>query len=224
MPRFRESIAMAAASEADVGRPSVEPVPDLGDREVAVLSEIAREGEASVAFQGLRRRLYLHQEALSRTLRRLSREGFVARDEGGGYRLTEQGFVALRGRAPARARRDPLTVAQALLPPHVTTDMVVGQLARRWFRGLRWYGRAEGPGETTLAWLAEPSNATVRVRVGSGTVALEVETPGGIPREAFGAARGVLAAVAELYGMGSAGEASREPLVETLAEAPGYAA
>lgn len=182
--------------EAGLERDAPTPL-SLEDREVAVLSELAREGEARVAFQGLRRRLELHQEALSRTLRRLEGRGLVGRDAQG-YKLTEQGFAALQGRRVVDVPRQAVTVVQALLPPHVTPEGVAGHLARRWFRGLRWYGQSEAPGESTLTWLVEPGNAKVRVRVTAGSIALEVEGAG----QGFAAARAVLAALAELYGLG----------------------
>lgn len=188
-------------SEAGLDRPPVEQVP-LEDREVLVLSELARGGEGHVAFQGLRRRLELHQQALTRTLRRLEDNGLVARD-GQGYKLTEQGFAALRGRPIEGKARDVLPVVQALLPPHLGAEGVAAHLARRWFRGLRWYGASEAPGETTLTWLTEPGNAMVRVRVAGGAVTLEVESPPG--SRGFAAARGVLGALAELYGLSDDG-------------------
>lgn len=172
----------------------------LEDRERAVLAELAREGEARVAFQGLRRRLELHQEALARTLRRLERDGLVAHDDKG-YKLTEQGFAALRGLALHHGRREVLPVLQAVLPPQVTAESVAEHLAHRWFRGLRWYGQSEAPGETTLTWLAEPGNGLVRVRVTGGTLSLEVEMAPASPGRSFAAARSVLSALAELYGL-----------------------
>lgn len=188
-----------APVETRLDKPAAE-TEALEPRALAVLSELAREGEAHVAFQGLRRRLELHQEQLARTLRRLEREGLVAREDHG-YKLTEQGFAALRGKAVHRPRRETLTVLQAVLPPHLAPDAVAAQLSRRWFRGLRWYGHAEAPGEATLTWLAERGNAAVRVHLQGGTVALEVEVPPGGPAGAFAAARGLLAALAELYGL-----------------------
>lgn len=178
--------------------------PQLEDREKAVLSELAREGEARVAFQGLRRRLELHQEALSRTLRRLERNGLVAHDQKG-YHLTEQGFAALRGMPLQRARGEVLPVVQAVLPPELTAEAVAEHLSQRWFRGLRWYGQVEAPGETVLTWLAEPGNAMVRVRITGATMSLEIELAQGAPGGGFAAARGVLAALAELYGISGDG-------------------
>lgn len=178
-----------------------ETPPALAEREIAVLGELGRDGDARVAFQGLRRRLDLHQEALARTLRRLEREGLVAKDEKG-YRLTDAGFGALAGRPrTAPPPKEVLPLVQALLPPHVAPDAVADLLSRRWFRGLRWYGQSDGPGETTLTWLVDGSNTVVRVRLAGASFVLEVEGATANDRRAYAAARGLLAALAELYGL-----------------------
>lgn len=172
---------------------------DLDDREFDVLSELARQEDGRTAFQGLRRRLGLHQQALTRTLRRLERQGVVEHDAHG-YALTGQGHAALRGRAPLAARRgDVLPLLQALLPPSVTADDVADRLARRWFRDLRWYGRADGPAGTTLTWLTVDRGLLVRVRFQAGMAVLEVEVPPGERLQAFPAAQAVLRALSDLY-------------------------
>ena len=173
---------------------------DLDDREFDVLAELAREEDGRTAFQGLRRRLGLHQQALTRTLRRLERQGVVEHDRDG-YALTGQGHAALRGRAPLASPRrgDVLPLLQALLPPTVTAEDVADRLARRWFRDLRWYGRAEGPAGTTLSWLTVDRGLLVRVRFQAGMAALEVEVPPGERLQAFPAAQAVLRAISDLY-------------------------
>lgn len=195
-------------SEADPGplpEPAAPapPASPLEEREREVLTELSREVDAWVTFQGLRRQLGVHQQALARTLRRLAAQGLVAH-EGKGYQLTDAGLLALRherGRPDAR----PVTpVLHALLPPHVSPRDVAAQLSRRWFGGLRWYGQSEAGGETSLHWMAE--RARVTVRVSAGNITLEIEDAPGAPEasaRAFAAARPVLAAVAELYGLGA---------------------
>ena len=175
--------------------------PDLDDREFDVLAELARQEEGRTAFQGLRRRLGLHQQALTRTLRRLERQGVVAHDDQG-YALTGQGHAALRGRAPLARHGETLPLLQALLPPSVTAEDVAERLARRWFRDLRWYGRADGPGGTTLSWLTVDRGLLVRVRFQAGMAVLEVEVPPGERLEAFPAAQAVLRAISDLYAVG----------------------
>jgi DNA-binding IclR family transcriptional regulator len=187
-------------AEVDAGpaptHPLAAPLPALEERERNVLAELGRDVDQWVSFQGLRRQLGVHQQALARVLRRLAEHGLVAH-EGKGYHLTTAGHAALRGagRAP---ERPVLPVLQALLPPHVQPRDVAAQLSRRWFGGLRWYGQSEGPGETSLHWMA--GQARVTVRVAPGSVHLEVEDDGQPAAAAFAAARPVLAALSEIYG------------------------
>lgn len=185
--------------EAEPG-PAAHPLPAaavLEERERIVLEELARELDAHVSFQGLRRQLGVHQQALARTLRRLRAQGLVASD-GKGYQLTDRGSAALRA-LPAAPARPTVPLVQALLPPHVAAGDVAALLARRWFGGLRWYGQSEAPGETSLHWLAGASKVTVRVS--GGAVTLEVDDAADAER--FAAARPILVALAELYGVGS---------------------
>ena len=185
-----------------------EPVPPdssepLDERELAVVA--ALRAEEHTAFQGLRRKLGLHQQALTRTLRRLERQGVVERDERG-YALTAQGRSAVKGLVPLAASREPgelLPVLQALLPPAITADDVADRLARRWFRDLRWYGRSDAtPGEVALSWLTVDTGALVRVRFAQGMAVLEVELAPGERLDRFPAAQAVLKALAELYASG----------------------
>ena len=195
-----EAEAPAAADATSSSSSSPLPPPaSLEERERTVLVELAREMDAWVTFQGLRRQLGVHQQALARTLRRLEQQGLVAH-AGKGYQLTDAGFSALRSDRPAPAEARPaIPVVHALLPPHVEPAAVARQLSRRWFGGLRWYGQSEGPGETSLHWLADKTRVTVRVS--SAGVTLEVEDTG--DARAYAAARPVLAALAELYGLGA---------------------
>ena len=190
-------------AEADAGTtPHPTPLgaaapPPLEERERSVLTELAREVDAWVTFQGLRRQLGVHQQALARVLRRLEQQGLVAH-AGKGYQLTDVGLAALRGATPREPVRATLPILSAILPPYVRPHDVAAQLSRRWFGGLRWYGQSEGPGETSLHWLAGQTKVTVRVSAGS--VTLEVEDGKDGHAAAFAAARPVLAALSELYG------------------------
>lgn len=192
---------MPEADQAPLPAASPAPVQaGLEERERDILSELAREVDAWVTFQGLRRQLGVHQQALARTLRRLESSGLISH-AGKGYQLTDAGFAVLRGSKASLAPRPVVPILQALLPPHVSVGDVAAQLSRRWFGGLRWYGQSEGPGETTLHWMAE--RARVTVRISPGSVTLEVEDEPGSPAKPFAAARPVLAALAELYGTGN---------------------
>jgi hypothetical protein len=203
-----QDVSGPGLTERASGLDDVVGLPD--DRESRVLIEIARAGDAKVAFGGLRRKLGVHQEILARSLRRLARDGLVEKD-GEGYRITERGYGTLRGKRVARPPRETLTLAQTILPPRMEGHDVALALGGRWFRGLRWYGRSEQPGETTLSWLVEgnePPHAEadppiLRIRVSGGMLAIEAESDGE-PDAALAGIRPLLAAVATLYAGGVA--------------------
>jgi hypothetical protein len=99
-----------------------------------------------IAFSGLRRVLHAHPESLSRSLRRLEREGLVERSNGG-YRAI--GEVPRGTVAPTTDLR---SIAQVELPPGAPPDSVLGRLSGRWFGSLRWVGVVDGPSGRLLAW------------------------------------------------------------------------
>jgi DNA-binding MarR family transcriptional regulator len=166
---------------------------DLAGREQTVVRELGRFGDARIAFQGLRRRLGLHPQALTRTLRSLERAGIVGHDERG-Y------FVSPKHRAAFESSQSQAfrPVFAAILPPHVEPKHLAEQLSRRWFQGLRWFGITEQPGEFVLHWILDADLASVRLRITPRGVGLELENgANGLP---FEAAAPILQAVATYYG------------------------
>lgn len=99
-----------------------------------------------LAFSGLRRYLGTHPESLSRSLRRLEREGLVQRVDGGYRALTPAPTV------DAAADRGLRSIAQVELPPGTRPQEFLGRLAGRWFGALRWVGLLERPDGELLAW------------------------------------------------------------------------
>jgi DNA-binding Lrp family transcriptional regulator len=143
---------------------------DLRDREKTVLEEFARAQGGHIAFQALRRRLGLHPQALTRTLRSLESSGWIRREELG-YRLVTQDPNA--SQLPVPSERVP--VFAALVPPHLLPRQIVDQLRHRWFNGLRWFGVSEGPNESVLTWTTEAEGRPVRLRVSSTMIGVELE-------------------------------------------------
>ena len=175
-------------------------LPKLESREEAVLDELARDCDAWIAFSGLRRRLGLHQQILTRTLHRLERGGLVARTDKG-YHLTELGCASLTRRPSSPLRGETVTVVQALLPPDLTAEDVQQALGHRWFGGLRWFGQTGAPGESTLTWTGEKEPVTVRIRVHGAALSVELEAAPGASAGAFRVARPIIAAIAALYAL-----------------------
>ena len=128
-----------AASEVGGSR---EPSGSLDQRVLSALQGLP----GRVAFSGLRRILHAHPESLSRSLRRLEREGLVER--------LADGYRALGAfpEAPPFASTDVRSIAEVELPPGTTSDSVFGRLTGRWFGSLRWVGVVNGPAERLLVW------------------------------------------------------------------------
>lgn len=167
----------------------VEPSGGLDERVLSTLQGL----QGRIAFSGLRRALHAHPESLSRSLRRLEREGLVERSDGG-YRAL--GELPRRASSPATGLR---AIAQVDLPPGTPPDSVLGRLAGRWFGALRWVGRVDGPSGPLLAWAQRDGVGYVLLGIDRGVLRVYVrdEASGDDPNESEDSAYELLAHAAE---------------------------
>jgi DNA-binding Lrp family transcriptional regulator len=121
-----------------------------------------------LAFSGLRRYLGTHPESLSRSLRRLEREGLVERVDGG-YRA-----LAPAPRVDARSDRDLRSIAAIDLPPGTSPEDLLGRLVGRWFGALRWVGLLERPDGELLAWARRDGAGLVLLGLERGVLSVYV--------------------------------------------------
>jgi DNA-binding Lrp family transcriptional regulator len=156
--------------------PSVEPTGGLDERILSTLQGL----QGRIAFSGLRRVLHAHPESLSRSLRRLEREGLVERSDGG--------YRALRGipRATSKGQLDLRAIAHVDLPPGAPPESVLGRLSGRWFGSLRWVGVVDGPSGRLLAWARRDGVGYVLLGIERGVLRVFVreESSGDDPSEA----------------------------------------
>jgi len=143
--------------------PSAQERFDLRDHDRDVLEFLSQAPASQVAFQGIRRRLGIHPEQLSRALHRLSDDGLVERTEHG-YRATAKALTVL---GPDALTRTPegLTVLETYLPADVEVRSLVDALQGRWFGPLRWFGFSEDAGELRLWWSTEDNGIQLEVRL-----------------------------------------------------------
>lgn len=99
-----------------------------------------------IAFSGLRRILHAHPESLTRSLRRLEREGRIERSAEG-YRIVRAEPNHVSAGSPELR-----PIAQVELPPGTVPEAVLGRLSGRWFGSLRWVGVVDGATGRLLAW------------------------------------------------------------------------
>jgi hypothetical protein len=145
----------------------------LGERDVGVLSLISQEALTRFTFDGLKRRLGLHPETLSRILGRLEEEGVVEKGPGG-YRVTSKinDYPRL---GSAAGDKSCVPLLQTLVPSNVSVEELTRNLKGKWFGVLRWLGYAEGQGEVTLKWITEDGGIQVDASVSETVLTIEAK-------------------------------------------------
>src|SRR3989442_3725947 len=154
-----------------------EALDDLRDPDREVLEFLSHDRDSQVAFQGLRRRLGIHPEQLSRALHRLADSELVERTDLG-YRVSRRalGFfspISLKPAGPAA------TILQTSLPAHVDLRGLVGALRGTWIGPLRWYGLSDADEGLRLGWALEDDSIGIEILVPPGqlTVDAQVDAP-----------------------------------------------
>ena len=138
-----------------------EKVRGLDERVLSTLAGLP----GRIAFSGLRRALGAHPESLSRSLRRLEREGRIDRSHDG-YRTLDRTAPNLpQGLRP---------IAQVELPPGAEASALIGRLSGRWFGSLRWVGVVDGPTGRMLAWARKDGAGSVLLGFHRGTLRVYV--------------------------------------------------
>ena len=124
----------------------------LNERDTDVLSLIDEEGLTTFTFDGLKRRLGLHPETLSRILSRLEQEGMVKKSLEGYTvtpKITKLKFHTTRDEASS------VSLLQTFLPSDMLNERLIVDLKGKWFGVLRWLGMSENSEGVTLKWITE---------------------------------------------------------------------
>jgi hypothetical protein len=128
------------------------------DDQQLVLEMLSAESDATYTFQGLKRRLGLHQEKLTRILRRLEDDNLVAK--------TEEGYRTLKH--PHRETRhlvEGAPIIRGQLPPSIDSRLLLEKIKGRWFKNFRWMGYANSVDELSLYWITEDNKFQVRIQL-----------------------------------------------------------
>ena len=128
------------------------------------------------SFQGMRRKLGLHQEKLTRILKRLEDDNLVMK--------TDEGYTGLRisthPTQPDILYGEP--VIRGHLPPGTNFDAVMSRLKGRWFKNFRWLGYTSNDREQSMFWITEDGNYQVRVELTPMEVLVWAENTPGVKR------------------------------------------
>ena len=152
------------------------------DHDLAILKAFSDDQEAKdLSFQGIKRKLGLHQETLSRALHRLQRDGFVERLEHA-YRISPKGMTTIsRGtfsqnqfhNSPEAIDPYSVSLLQAKLPLDVNLEDLVESMSFKWFGNLRWLGSSLAPSSAILSWITSDTGLKISVRIKDDLLTIE---------------------------------------------------
>ena len=124
---------------------------DLKQRDIKLLNIVDEEDLSNFTFEGLKRRLKIHPEKLSRILSRLMSQE-ILKKQNKGYALTNKAKKILKQK-PTNSRAQNIPLLQTFLPPNISIEKIVDALRNKWFGQLRWLGCSSTNDKTTLKWI-----------------------------------------------------------------------
>jgi len=160
--------------------PNLDPNPDfeefdLDDREIEVLKLLSSEQNAHFSFQGLRRRLGLHQETLTRTLKRLEDARAIERSPDGYTLKNPSGSFSFTVRTTAPNSKP---IVEAYLPTQVDVTVLFQRLRGRWFGNFRWLGYSHDGNLLSMSWISEDGRMELQAKINSDKITIGADTHG----------------------------------------------
>jgi DNA-binding transcriptional ArsR family regulator len=139
------------------------PVSSIGDRDSDILAFLSQEDFTFFTFEGLKRRLGLHPETLSRILNRLEQEGIVKKTNEG-YTVTREIAKHLKLHQ-TNTEESRVSLLQTFLPSDMPVQQLISSLRGRWFGLLRWLGLSETNESITLKWVTEDGDIQIDAKI-----------------------------------------------------------
>ena len=128
---------------------------------LSLLKQDSDINDSQYTFNGLVRKLGIHQQSLTRSLHRLENAGLVKKTEYG-YKLTKNldSVLVKKSRIDLENLSKRIShqfapfeqIIQLYIPTNVKVEDLVNKLLGKWFGTLRWIGIVEGDGGYVLQW------------------------------------------------------------------------
>jgi hypothetical protein len=137
-----------------------------------LLDTIRTESLQSFSFDGIKRKVGMHQEKLSRALSRLVFLGFIEKTAEG-YQVIETGKTM--SLLTLEKSESSTLLIQTLLPQDIDIHNIISNLKGRWFANLRWFGSSNTEIGITLKWLADDSKVQIDAIFSDGSLNIEAK-------------------------------------------------
>jgi DNA-binding IscR family transcriptional regulator len=149
------------------------PVSSIGDRDSDILAFLSQEDFTFFTFEGLKRRLGLHPETLSRILNRLEQEGIVKKSAEG-YTVTREIAKHLKLHQTS-THESRVSLLQTYLPSDIAVQQLISNLRGKWFGLLRWLGLSETNESITLKWITEDGDIQIDAKITETQLTIEAK-------------------------------------------------
>ena len=146
---------------------------DLNERDISLLQTINEEELTSFTFEGLKRRLKIHQETLSRILNRLADQGILKKGNNG-YALAPKAKKLLKQQT-SDSSHPTLSLLQTFLPPQIPIEKIVSNLKGKWFGTLRWIGHSITDESISLKWITDDGGNIISAHFSQGKLHIDAK-------------------------------------------------
>ncbi|MEM1953278.1 MAG: hypothetical protein QXY84_05325 [Candidatus Caldarchaeum sp.] len=141
---------------------------DIREDEAEVLKALSTASEGEISFGGMRRALGMHQEKLSRILKRLEKHGLVDRTETG-YRLSGKARRFVEQTKPSQSH----VIVDSQVEDMGLVLAGVVALRGRWFDELRWHGYGVEEDGHVLRWISYDGSMTITLKLKNSRLVIE---------------------------------------------------
>lgn len=161
------------------------------DNRILLLLKGNANGDPIYTFNGLVRELNIHQQSLSRSIKRLIDLGLIEQIKHYGFRLTKLGqHLSMATTSMSSNNKYRKYTQLAYLDMHFTKfdiDGITSKLTGKWFENLRWVGKINDSGVSILKWKRYDSSYGINVTIMQGS--LVIESDASLQKEIVEAAR-----------------------------------
>lgn len=149
---------------------------DFHNNDNKILALLNEDG-SNYSFKGLMRKLNLHQQSLSRALRRLEEMELVEKSPVG-YRLSKAGATAMSRIELLQQQQKPkgreyMQLLQTYIPLNIKASEVMRRLIGRWFKNLRWIGMIRSDTGYMLQWTSDDGSFQINLRLIADYIVIE---------------------------------------------------